>query len=302
MVNDKVIEIVFFRLAVVQERQGNTSTCLFFLLESSKITLVSKESKIMKRVIVLSALITAGLCSSFFFLQDKKPTLYIIGDSTVRNNNKEQWGWGTLIIDLFDTSRINVSNNAIAGRSSRSFTNEGRWRRIDSLLKPGDFVMMQFGHNDGSYPDTSAKNRGTLKGTGEETVELQFADGRKETAHTYGWYIRQFVRDAKAKGAIPIVLSMIPRNIWKDGKVPRASNDFGKWAKEVADQEGAFFVDLNAITADKYDEWGEEKVKLLFPGDHTHTNREGAVINAASVIEGIRRNPAIGLNQYVLKQ
>jgi lysophospholipase L1-like esterase len=255
----------------------------------------------MRTVLFISLFVIGSIGSSFLFLQEKKPTLYIIGDSTVRNANKEQWGWGTLIIDLFDTSRINVLNNAIAGRSSRSFTNEGRWRRIDSLLKPGDLVMMQFGHNDGSYPDTSAKNRGTLKGTGEETVELEFADGRKETAHTYGWYIRQFVRGAKAKGAIPIVLSMIPRNIWKDGKVPRANNDFGKWAKEVADQEGAYFIDLNAIIADKYDQWGEEKVKEFFPGDHTHTNKDGATVNAASVVEGIRQNPKIELNKYLLK-
>lgn len=254
-----------------------------------------------RQAIFVSLFMIGSICSSFLLLQDKKPTLYIIGDSTVRNSNKEQWGWGTLIIDLFDTTRINVSNNAIAGRSSRSFTNEGRWRRIDSVLKPGDFVLMQFGHNDGSYPDTSARNRGTLKGTGEETVELEFANGRKETAHTYGWYIRQFVRDAKARGAIPIVLSMIPRNIWKDGKVPRAKNDFGKWAKEVAAQEGSFFIDLNSITADKYDQWGEEKVKGFFPGDHTHTNREGAAVNAASVVEGIRQNPKIELNKYLLK-
>ena len=254
------------------------------------------------RDLAIWLLIVSGIAWSVRLAQDKRPTLYIIGDSTVRNTNQEQWGWGTLITDFFDTTRIKVANHAIAGRSSRSFTNEGRWRRLDSLLKPGDYVMMQFGHNDGSYPDTSRKNRGTLKGTGEETVELEFADGRKETAHTYGWYIRQFVRGAKAKGAIPIVLSMIPRNIWKDGKVPRANNDFGKWAKEVADQEGAFFVDLNAITADKYDQWGPEKVKEFFPGDHTHTNKEGAAVNAASVTEGIRMNPAIGLNQYLLKQ
>jgi rhamnogalacturonan acetylesterase len=259
--------------------------------------------KVFKRTGFFIVLVmTCSILYSFLVPQDKKPTLYIIGDSTVRNTNQEQWGWGTLISDLFDTTRIKIANHAIAGRSSRSFTNEGRWRRLDSLLKPGDFVMMQFGHNDGSYPDTSRRNRGTLKGTGEETVELEFADGRKETAHTYGWYIRQFVRGAKAKGAIPIVLSMIPRNIWKDGKVPRANNDFGKWAKEVADQEGAFFIDLNAITADKYDQWGPEKVKEFFPGDHTHTNKEGAAINAASVTEGIRLNPSIELNKYLLKK
>lgn len=245
-------------------------------------------------------IISFFLVSSFtLLLSFQKPTLYIIGDSTVRNDNKVQWGWGTVIDSFFNTDKINISNNAIAGRSSRSFTNEGRWRRVDSMLKPGDFVMMQFGHNDGSYPDTSAKNRGTLKGTGEETVELVFANGRHETAHTYGWYIRQFVRDTKAKGATPIVLSMIPRNEFRNGKVLRANNDFGKWAKEVADQEGAYFIDLNAITADKYDAMGADSVKAFFPGDHTHTNRQGAVINAASIAEGLRQLKHCPLTQYL---
>jgi lysophospholipase L1-like esterase len=161
--------------------------------------------------------------------------------------------------------------------------------------------MMQFGHNDGSRPDTTQRNRGTLRGVGDDTVELVFADGRKEIVHTYGWYIRQFVKSAKARGAIPIVFSMIPRNIWNDGKVPRANNDFGKWAKEVAEQEGAFFIDLNAITADKYDQWGPEKVKDFFYGDHTHTNKRGADINAQSIVEGIKQNASIGLNKYLVK-
>src|SRR5215207_10296465 len=163
-----------------------------------------------KNFSAIGLLLVAVLTTSFFF-QDRRPVVYLIGDSTVRNTNQEQWGWGSLLPDCFDTNRIRISNQAMAGRSSRSYTNEGRWRRVDSMLKPGDFVLMQFGHNDGSYPDTSAKNRGTLKGTGEETIDLVFRNGRVETVHTYGWYLRQFVRGAKSRGAIPIVLSMIPR-------------------------------------------------------------------------------------------
>jgi lysophospholipase L1-like esterase len=205
------------------------------------------------------------------------------------------------LIDVyFDTTKISIANHAMAGRSSRSFTIEGRWVKVDSLLKSGDYVLMQFGHNDGSYPDTTAKNRGTLKGTGEDTIQLVWADGRRETVHSYGWYIRQFVRAAKAKGATPIVLSMIPRNIFKDGKVERAGN-FGVWAKEVADQEGVLFIDLNAITADKYDAMGADKVKEFFPGDHTHTNKAGAQVNAASVVEGIKQVKTCLLNLYLKK-
>ena len=236
----------------------------------------------------------------FAFAYQQKPTLYIIGDSTVRNSNKETWGWGTLISDFFDSTRIDVSNNAMAGRSTRTFIKEGRWDKVLSGLKKGDFVMMQFGHNEGSRPDTTNGGyRGVLKGVGEDTVQLTWPDGKQEVVHTYGWYIKKFIREAKAKGATPIVLSMIPRNEFREGKVQRAMNDYGKWAKESAEQGGAFFIDLNGITADKYDKLGPDEVKKYFPGDHTHTNKEGALVNAASVVEGLRMQKNIALNNYL---
>lgn len=235
------------------------------------------------------------------FIKANKPALHTIGDSTVRNSNKETWGWGTPIASLFDTTKIHVENNAMAGRSTRTFLSEGRWDKVLETLKPGDFVTMQFGHNDGSEPDTTkAGRRGVLKGTGEETKVLTWPDGKVETVHTYGWYIRKFVRETKAKGATPIVVSMIPRNQFKDGKVLRADQSFGKWAAEVAEQEHAYFVDLNKITGDKYDELGPEKVKAFFPGDHTHTNLEGARLNAQSVVEGIKKLKDCKLKNYLL--
>jgi lysophospholipase L1-like esterase len=246
-------------------------------------------------------LLSFALLPIVAFRANQKPTLFTIGDSTVKNT-QPMYGWGSVIGTFFDTTKIEIANHAMAGRSSRTFLTENRWHKVDSLIKPGDYVMMQFGHNDGSAPDTTKKNRGTLKGTGDETVELVWADGRKETVHTYGWYIRKFVRDTKSKGGIPIVLSMIPRNQWKDGKVLRASDSFGKWAKEVAEQEGAFFIDLNKLTADKYDQMGPDKVKAFFPGDHTHTNLEGATINAASIVEGLKQLQNCTLNNYLLKK
>lgn len=238
--------------------------------------------------------------SAIAFIPKSKPTLHIIGDSTVRNSNKETWGWGTPIASLFDTTKISVQNDAMAGRSTRTFLSEGRWDKVLAVLKPGDFVTMQFGHNDGSAPDTTKKGkRGVLKGIGEETKELTSQDGTKEIVHTYGWYLRKFIRETKAKGAVPIVVSMIPRNIFNDGKVARVTKDFGKWAQEVAQEENAFFIDLNKITADKYDAWGPEKVKTFFPGDHTHTNLAGATINAESVVEGIRTLKDCKLKKYL---
>ena len=248
-------------------------------------------------------LIAFAALSSFLLLQKERPTLYIIGDSTVRNTNRPQCGWGEKIADFFDTTQLRISNQAMAGRSTRTFIKEKRWDKVMSTIAKGDYVIMQFGHNEGSKPDTSkAGYRGVLKGTGEETVELTWPDSTKEIVHTYGWYIRKFITDAKSKGATPIVASMIPRNEFRDGKVQRADKDYGKWAKEIAESEGVPFIDLNAITADKYDAMGPDKTKELFPGDHTHTNEAGATINAASVTEGIRLIKSLGLNNYLLQK
>ncbi|WP_188814288.1 rhamnogalacturonan acetylesterase [Hymenobacter cavernae] len=251
------------------------------------------------RTAVLLAVL--GLLAAF--QKPQRPTLYLIGDSTVRNTNAPQMGWGSKLASFFDTTRLAVVNRAMAGRSTRTFISEKRWAKVDSMLKPGDFVIMQFGHNEGSAPDTTkAGRRGVLKGTGEEIKQLTWPDGHAETVHTYGYYLRKFVRETKAKGATPIIASMIPRNEWKDGKVQRASNDYGKWAAEVAQQEGIAFIDLNGITADKYDKLGPEEVKKFFPGDHTHTNEAGAQVNAASVVDGIKANKKIQLNKYLAKR
>jgi rhamnogalacturonan acetylesterase len=237
----------------------------------------------------LRLLLLFFVMTSFIMLSNNKPTIYIIGDSTVRNTNRPQCGWGEMIGEFFDSTQINISNQAMAGRSTRTFIKEKRWDKVMSTLTEGDYVIMQFGHNEGSKPDTSRGGyRGVLRGTGDETVSLTWKDSSVEVVHTYGWYLKKFIRDAKSKGARPIICSMIPRNQFDDGKVKRANNDFGKWAKEVAESEDVFFIDLNAITADKYDVLGPDEVKKLFHGDHTHTNVDGAKINAASVVQGIR--------------
>ncbi|AWW33188.1 rhamnogalacturonan acetylesterase [Echinicola strongylocentroti] len=241
-----------------------------------------------------------------FTPKEEKHTLYIIGDSTVRNSRGDggpgQWGWGTFIDDFFDSTKLEVSNQAMAGRSTRTFVKEGRWQRVLDDLKPGDFVMMQFGHNEGSKPDTTrAGYRGVLRGTGDETVELTWPDGTEETVHTYGWYLKKFVTEAKKKGATPIICSMIPRNKFQDGEVERANQDYGKWAKEIARKTGAYFVDLNSIVADQYDEWGANVVPSLFEKDHTHTNEAGARINAWSAVQGIKSLEDCKLKAYLSK-
>lgn len=232
----------------------------------------------------------------------EKPTIYIIGDSTVRNSNKDTWGWGTLLPEFFDTTKVSINNQAMAGRSTRTFVKEQRWAKVLSMLKPGDYVFMQFGHNEGSKPDTTKSGyRGVLRGIGQDSVNLVWPDGKPETVYTYGHYLRKFVDEARAKGATPVVLSMIPRNDWKDGKVILADKDFGLWAQQVAEEKGATFINLNKITADKYNAMGPEKVKPLFPHEHTHTSKEGARINAESVAQGIKTSNLTQLKKYLLK-
>ncbi|MDR7132602.1 lysophospholipase L1-like esterase [Algoriphagus sp. 4150] len=226
----------------------------------------------------LSILVLALLFTAFHQQTEEKKTLYLIGDSTVRNGGEGnlQRGWRNFLQEFFDSTKLTVSNQAMAGRSSRTFIKEGRWDQVREALKPGDYVIMQFGHNEGSTPDTTkAGYRGVLRGMGDETIELTWPDGSLETVHTYGWYLEKFISETKAKGATPIVASMIPRNKFQDGEVERANQDFGKWAKESARKQGAPFIDLNSIVADQYDKWGQEVVKGLFERDHTHTNEAG---------------------------
>ncbi|HEX8330626.1 MAG TPA: rhamnogalacturonan acetylesterase [Hymenobacter sp.] len=239
----------------------------------------------------------------------RKPTLFLIGDSTVKNGKGKGdgglWGWGNFLPAAFDTTRIHIENHALGGTSSRTFQTKGLWSAVQAKIQPGDFVIMQFGHNDcGPLADT-ARARGTIKSNGEESEEIYNPiTKQQEVVHSYGWYLRKFIADTKAKGATPIVCSLIPRDTWKDGKVNRATNDYNKWAAEAAKQGGAYFIDLNQLVADKYDREGQAKVGTVYftSKDHTHTIEAGAQLNAATVAEGIRANKKLPLRKFLLKK
>lgn len=246
-------------------------------------------------------LVGFGFCSSFLNKR-KKPVFYIIGDSTVRNGDGSgkngQWGWGSFIAGYFDTTKMAIRNHAIGGRSSRTFITEGRWNKILLTLNKGDYVIMQFGHNDAGPLDDTARARGTIKGIGNEQKEIYNPITKKqEIVYTYGWYMRQYIRDTKAKGAIPIVCSPVPRDNWKDDMLVRSSDSYGKWSREIA-EEGAFFIDLNELIAARYEKMGVEKVSSFFQGDHTHTNEEGAKMNAEMVIKELKRINPEKLEKY----
>jgi rhamnogalacturonan acetylesterase len=236
------------------------------------------------------SMLSVALASFFAFAQAASaqtlPTVFVIGDSTA--SNTENRGWGDHLAPYFDTSRINVVNRARAGRSSRTFQTEGLWDKVLADMKPGDYVLIQFGHNDAGPPDKD-RARGSLPGLGEESKEFTMPDGRTEVVHTFGWYMRKFISDTRAKSANPVVLSLTVRNIWKDGKVERGSGMFSQWSEQIARAEHVPFVDVTNAVADQYEKLGEEKVKELFSTDHTHTSPAGADINAATVAAELKR-------------
>lgn len=226
----------------------------------------------------------------------KLPTLWLVGDSTVRNGHGDgaggQWGWGDELSPYFNLSKINVVNRAIGGLSSRNFITEGHWAEDLAMMKPGDIVLIQFGHNDGGPLDDPARARGSIPGIGDETKDVDNPVLKiHETVHTYGWYLRKYVEDARARGVMPIICTLIPRKIWKDGKIVRNDDTYAGWAREVAAQEHVGLIDLNKRIADRYDALGEAAVEPLFADPHTHTSLAGAQLNAEIVVQGLKALP-----------
>ena len=259
----------------------------------------------MKKYFYSLAMAFSSLFFFSFIVQTDKPTLYIIGDSTVKNGNGKGldslWGWGSVIAPFFDTNRLAIQNYAIGGRSSRTFITDGRWEKILKILKAGDYVIMQFGHNDAAPLDDTARARGTIRGIGDSS-KIIYNPIRKvqETVYTYGWYMRQYVKEAIAKGAIPIICSLVPRNNWDAEKVKRSTDSYTLWAKQIAEQEGAFFIDLNEKIALQYEVLGETATtKQFFPKDHTHTDYDGARLNAQIVATEIRGLPKNTLKSFL---
>jgi lysophospholipase L1-like esterase len=221
-----------------------------------------------------------------------KPVIFILGDSTGKIDNSEvsgQVGWGQVFADYVNLRKATVDNHAKAGRSARTFLNEGRWNVVYDALRPGDFVLIQFGHNDGG-PINVGKARGELPGNSDEKqVMTREADGINEGIYTYGWYLRKFCLDAMEKGATPVILSLTPGNYRdKDGKIQRESK-YKAWAQEVAEQMGVAFVDLNEISAAKLDRLTPEQSAKHYMRDPVHSSELGARRNAQSVAEGLKK-------------
>ena len=246
---------------------------------------------------------------------DGKPVVFITGDSTVKNKDKDEddmWGWGAVANTVFDETKIDSVNVAMAGRSCRTYLNEGRWEKVYNSLKPGDFVLIQFGHNDISpidkpkyrgaiataddschvYRMQAAKEDLTKQNVIDQKLKSNTLVGSYEVVFSFGWYLKKFIQDVREKGATPILVSLTPRNEWPEGKMERRNDSYGVWYRQVVKDTGVEFVDLHNLAADFYDKkcGSKEKANKYFKKDHTHTSLLGAKINAKCVAQGLKAN------------
>jgi len=213
------------------------------------------------------------------------PTLFVVGDSPASNGERN--GWGDPLSDYFDLTQINVANRARGSRSSRSFQLEGRWDNVLAEMKAGDTVLIQMGQNDGRTPKERPR-RASLPGVGEETMPVTLPDSTEDIVHTYGWYLRKYISDARAKGATPILMSLTAKHLWRDdGSNRRPYDNYPQWSREVAAAEDVLFLDHLNIMGDQFDALGRDAVAPLFR-DSTHTTEVGADLNAAGVVAGLK--------------
>jgi lysophospholipase L1-like esterase len=238
------------------------------------------------------------------------PTLFIAGDSTAAQYNgaNPQQGWAEPLSKFFDPARLRVVNAARGGRSSRTFITEGHWDKMLAEVQAGDFVIIQFGHNDSGAlnrepPGSSRplRARGTIPGVGDEYAEIDnVVTGEHETVYTFGHYLRKMVADTRAKGATPILMTLTERNLWHGGRVECASwETYRSWTWRIARDEKVAFVDLTRIIADRYQREGPERVRAQFGNDAVHTNIAGAEANAADVIAGLRALRGFGFSSWL---
>lgn len=173
-------------------------------------------------------------------------------------------GLGYFAPEYFDENKITVENHALGGMSSRTFYNR-LWPDVLKGIKKGDWVIIELGHNDNG-PYDSGRARASIPGIGKDSLNVTIQEtGEKETVYTYGEYMRRFINDVKKRGAFPILMSLTPRKAWDDEDstiVTRVDKTFGLWAKQVAKKEKVPFIDLNEISAKKFETFRQGKGQI----------------------------------------
>ncbi|WP_029298616.1 rhamnogalacturonan acetylesterase [Chryseobacterium hispalense] len=244
----------------------------------------------MKKIFLLFSIVI-----STFMLAQKKPTLFLIGDSTMANkenpDKNPEHGWGQ-VLDQFFTTGIEIQNHAMNGRSSKSFRTEGRWNTIEKQLKKGDFVIIQFGHNDQKVKDST-------KFTNPHTQ--------------YRANLERYVKEARAKGAIPILMtSIVRRNFNENGVLVDTHKEYPLIVRLVADDLHVPFVDMQLLTEQLEVSYGPENSKKLhlhykegeepyYPkgkDDDTHLSKQGADLVAQLAVNSLK-SMKTGLEKFI---
>lgn len=219
-----------------------------------------------------------AVCAVEITRADDVPTIYLLGDSTVCDQPREPYNsWGQMLTRFFKPG-VAIANHAESGESLRSSLGAKRLDKVLSLIKPGDYLFIQYGHND-------EKEKG--EGVGAFT--------------TYKADLKKFVDDARRRGAIPVLITPVQRRTFdKDGKITNSHGDYPEAVRQLAREENVPLIDLNAVSKPLYEAWGVEASKLAFaPNDNTHHNNYGSYELAKCIVEGIRA-AKLGIAKYLV--
>ena len=224
------------------------------------------------------------------------PTLFLVGDTALRNSPGQPPLGSESLVELFDSSRINLVDRTIDHRTTRSYITGGDWQRTLALVKSGDFVLFQFAATDpGVSADTTAVP-GTLPGIGDEIREVKDpARPEPEIVHTYGWYLRLYLVETIARGAIPILCSQPPAPTLPGQPAPSPDLNVD-WARQIASQQRVAFLDLEsaarALTANGEQTATAAPVGTSSPGVNSPARLEARSIIAA--LKGLPNDPLAG--------
>ena len=200
---------------------------------------------------------------------DEVRTIFLLGDSTVADQPRAPYNsWGQMLTRFFKPG-VAIANHAESGESLRSSLRANRLDKVLSVMKPGDYLFIQYGHND-------EKEKG--EGVGPYT--------------TYKSDLKKFVIAARQRGGIPVLITPVQRRTFdNEGKITNSHGDYPEAVRQVAKEENVPLIDLNAMSKTLYETWGPEQSKLAFaPNDNTHHNDYGSYELAKRIVEGIRAN------------
>lgn len=242
----------------------------------------------MGRIFSIVAVAFGLVTSTAWSGESAPPTVYLIGDSTMADKPTDppnpEYGWGQLLPRYFSSPAM-IQNHAVNGRSTKSFIDEGRWQAVVDALQPGDWVIMQFAHNDEKSEDPTryAAPRGA-----------------------YAENLRRFIRETRECGAHPVVATPVMRRRWNEaGEFHDTHGDYPDAARDVAKAEGVPLLELHTLTRKLIEGHGPEGSKRLFlwiPADVYERRPEGYEDDTHFSAYGADRVAALAVQEIIRLQ